>query len=165
MHLNAAYNFARWLTHDEVTAEDAVQEASLRAFRFFDQMDGPRPKAWFMAIVRNACFDEMRERGLRAAEESFDETVHGLAEEAQSNLVSPEAALMQAEALRDANARLAALPAEYREVVVLRELEGLSYKEIATVVGVPVGTVMSRLARGRDLLQGRARDAQREKLS
>jgi RNA polymerase sigma-70 factor (ECF subfamily) len=152
-HLDAAYNLARWLTGDAATAEDAIQEASLRAFRFFDQMEGPRPKAWFMAIVRNACLDALRERRLRSNEEAYDEDVHSTLDAARNAYESPESALERQDDAREVHARLAALPVEYREVVVLRELEGLSYKEIALVVGVPIGTVMSRLARGRDLLQ------------
>lgn len=162
VHLDAAYNLARWLTGDTATAEDAIQEASLRAFRFFDQMEGPRPKAWFMAIVRNACLDALRERRLHGNEEAYDEDVHGALDETRSSIESPESALERQDDARQVHARLAGLPAEYREVVVLRELEGLSYKEIAVVVGVPIGTVMSRLARGRDLLQRRALDGQRK---
>ena len=158
VHLDAAHNFARWLTGDAATAEDAVQEATLRAFRFFDQMAGPRPKAWFMAIVRNACLDEMRERRLRLLQDAYDEAVHGAVDEARL-----EVALARADESRQVHARLAGLPGEYREVVVLREFEGLSYKEIAAIVGVPIGTVMSRLARGRDLLQSRVLDARRRK--
>ena len=165
VHLNAAYNFARWLTRDAAVAEDAVQEASLRAFRFFHRMEGPRPKAWFMAIVRNACLDQLKERRLRGLDEAYDEAVHGAIDEARSELEPPEAALVRADESRQLQARLAALPSEYREVVVLRELEGLAYKEIAAIVGVPVGTVMSRLSRGRDLLQGHAVDARRRSAS
>jgi RNA polymerase sigma factor (sigma-70 family) len=165
VHLDAAYNFARWLTGDAAAADDAVQEASLRAFRFFHQMEGPRPKAWFMAIVRNACLDELKERRLRGLEEAYDEAVHGAVDEARSALEPPEAALVRADESRQLHARLAGLPSEYREVVVLRELEGLAYKEIAAIVGVPIGTVMSRLSRGRDLLQSRAVDARRRSSS
>jgi len=165
VHLDAAYNLARWLTGDAAAADDAVQEASLRAFRFFHQMEGPRPKAWFMAIVRNACLDELKERRLRGLEEAYDEAVHGTADEARSELEPPEAALVRADESRQLQARLAGLPSEYREVVVLRELEGLAYKEIAAIVGVPIGTVMSRLSRGRDLLQSRVVDARRRSSS
>jgi len=153
VHLDAAHNLARWLTGDAAAADDAIQEASLRAFRFFDQMEGPRPKAWFMAIVRNACLDALRERRLHAGEETYEEDIHGAAGGTESSIESPESALEREDDARQVHARLARLPAEYREVVVLRELEGLSYKEIALVVGVPIGTVMSRLSRGRDLLQ------------
>lgn len=165
VHLDAAHNFARWLTGDAATAEDAVQEATLRAFRFFDQMEGPRPKAWFMAIVRNACLDEMRERRLGLVQDAYDEAVHGAVDEARLELEPPEAALARADESRQVHARLAGLPGEYREVVVLREFEGLSYKEIAAIVGVPIGTVMSRLSRGRDLLQRRVLDARRRESS
>jgi RNA polymerase sigma-70 factor (ECF subfamily) len=161
VHLDAAHNLARWLTRDAAVAEDAVQEASLRAFRFFNQMEGPRPKAWFMAIVRNACVDALRDRRLLSHQEPYDDAEHGSVDEVRSQLEPPETAFARAEEFRELYARLAGLPVEYREVVVLRELEELSYKEIATVVGVPVGTVMSRLSRGRDLLQKRMLEARR----
>lgn len=152
-HLAAAYNLARWLLRDPSAAEDAVQEASLRAFRFFDCMHGASGKAWFMAIVRNACFDALKDRRRRTVEEVYDEALHGLAADARSGLEPPEVALVRAADARAVAACLAELPHEYREVVVLRELEGLAYKDIAAVVGVPIGTVMSRLARGRERLQ------------
>ena len=151
-HLDAAYNLARWLTQDESGAEDVVQDACLRAFRFLDHQHGPNPKAWFMAVVRNACIDWIKERRRRFQEEEFDETAHG----AEASAIEPP----DAAAARESDARwlhrcVEALPREYREVLVLRELEELSYKEIGAIVGVPPGTVMSRLARGRELLQQR----------
>ena len=158
-HLDAAYNLARWLTNNEATAEDAVQDACVRAFRFFDAMHGPSPKAWFMAIVRNACLDCLRERKRGGSTEEFDETQH-TSEEAyiSAELHSPER-----NALRNADARvvhsaIAALPLEYREVIVLRELEEMSYKDISDIVKIPIGTVMSRIARGRDLLREKLSD-------
>lgn len=148
-HLDAAYNLARWLTRDEAGAEDAVQNACLRAYRFFDAQQGPSPKAWLMAIVRNAAYDWIEERRRRSLEEQYDDEAHGLAAPGDS----PHAASERASEARRVRECIAALPVEYREVVVLRELEGLSYKEISAVVDVPIGTVMSRLSRGRDLLQ------------
>ncbi len=151
VHLDAAYNLARWILRDEALAEDAVQEASLRALRFFAGMHGPSPKAWFMAIVRNACLDRLRENRQRALEDSYEDEAHaGTAD-------SPEAAFERNADARWLYACICALPVEFREVVVLRELEELSYKEIGEIVDIPIGTVMSRLSRGRDLLGQRMR--------
>ena len=161
-HLDAAYNLARWLTRDEAGAEDAVQEACLRAFRFFEGQHGPSPKAWFMTVVRNACLDWLKEHRARAVEEEFDEEQHGAG---LGGHEQPEVAAERAADARWLNECVAALPREYREVLVLRELEGLSYKEISAVVGVLMGTVMSRIARGRDLLQQRLLEARRRKRS
>ena len=161
-HLDAAWNLARWLTRDEAGAEDAVQDACLRAFRFFETQQGPSPKAWFMTVVRNACLDWLKERRQRGVEEEYDDEEHGVGPGSQEG---PEAAAARAADVRWLNECMAALPREYREVLVLRELEELSYKEISAVVGVPMGTVMSRIARGRDLLQQRLREARRRKRS
>jgi RNA polymerase sigma-70 factor (ECF subfamily) len=148
-HLDAAFNLARWMLRDEAMAEDAVQEASLRALRFLGGMHGPSPKAWFMAVVRNACLDRIKENRTRLQEEAYDDDMHaGTAEQPE------DAAVRRADAAW-LHACLRALPAEYREVIVLRELEGLSYKEIGAVVDIPIGTVMSRLSRARDLLHER----------
>ena len=153
-HLDAAYDLARWLTNNDATAEDAVQDACVRAFRFFDTMQGPSPKAWFMAIVRNACLDCLRERKRDGSTEEFDEMQHTSEEVYTSaELDSPErSALRNAEA-REVHAAIAGLPLEYREVIVLRELEEMSYKEISDIAKIPVGTVMSRISRARDLLR------------
>jgi RNA polymerase sigma-70 factor (ECF subfamily) len=156
VHLDAAYNFARWLTHDEAGAEDAVQEACLRAFRFFEAQHGESPKAWFMTIVRNACLDWLKANRQRGLEEELDEQMHAGA------LETPDVAAGRASEARWLRACIATLPRDYREVLVLRELEELSYKEIGAIVGVPLGTVMSRLARGRDLLQQRLLAARRK---
>lgn len=156
VHLDAAHNLARWLTRDAAGADDAVQDACLRAFRFFDQLHGPSPKAWFMAVVRNACLDWLKNQRISGADEPYDEELHtaGATESLDTTVA------------RDSDARwvregIAALPREYREVLVLRELEELSYKEISAIVEVPIGTVMSRLSRGRDLLQRRLTQARR----
>src|SRR5262249_17928713 len=145
-HLDGAYNLARWLTRDEAGAEDAVQEACLRAFRFFEDQHGPSPRAWVMAVVRNACLDWLKEHRQRAVEEAYDDDEHGAAAGGHEQ---PEVAAVRAADARWLHACMATLPREYREVLVLRELEDLSYREISTVVGVPMGTVMSRIARGR----------------
>ena len=163
VHLDAAHNLARWLARDAAVAEDAVQEASLRAFRFFDQMHGASAKAWFMAIVRNACIDGIKAHRGHRFEEAYDEDLHVVPDEGRSGLETPEAAAMRAAESRSLHACILALPLEYREVLVLRELEELSYKEIAAIVGVPIGTVMSRLSRGRDLLSKRVLDPRQRK--
>jgi RNA polymerase sigma-70 factor, ECF subfamily len=140
-HRKAAYNLARWLTRNEHDAEDVVQEAYLRAYRFFEGFHGGDSRAWLLAIVRNTCHTWMQQNRRLVLEENLAE--------AEAMEPSPEALLIEnvdRESLRRA---IEELPAEFREAIVLREMEGLSYKEIASVTGVPVGTVMSRLARAR----------------
>jgi RNA polymerase sigma-70 factor (ECF subfamily) len=142
-HLNAAYNLARWLTNRD-EAEDLVQEAYLRAFRFFDSYDGRDGKAWLLAVVRNTCLTWLGRAGpLRAV--GFDENVHGTGRP-RANAEEALAAGARAEALRGC---VEALPAEYREAIVMRELEEMPYRQIAEATGTPIGTVMSRLSRGR----------------
>ena len=157
MHLDAAYNLARWVLRDESAAEDVVQDASLRAFRFFDGMTGPSPKAWFMAIVRNACRDWIKANRERRLEESYEDESHGLqvARSIHVTLESPDVAAERSADARWLRACILSLPIEFREVIMLREFEALSYKEISVIVEVPIGTVMSRLSRGRDLLRQR----------
>jgi RNA polymerase sigma-70 factor (ECF subfamily) len=141
-HLDAAYNLARWLTGSAQEAEDAVQEACVRAVEYFDGFRGEDGRAWLLAIVRNACYDRFRKKQPTA------EFV-----EAADPAPNPEMLQIQAvhrEMLRSALERL---PAEYREALILREMEGLSYREIAQVTDVPMGTVMSRLARARAALR------------
>lgn len=147
-HLNAAYNLARWLTRNGDDAEDLVQEAYLRAFRSFDTFEGQDGRAWLLAVVRNTCFTWLRKQGEHPVAE-FDEQMHSAAD------CSPDAesVLVNQAALASLDGCLEALPPEFREAIVLRELEELSYKEISRIAGVPVGTVMSRLARGRKRLQ------------
>ena len=167
VHLDAAYNLARWLTRDPSGADDAVQEACLRAFRFFDSLQGPSPKAWLMAIVRNACLDWLKDQRLRDTDEAYDEDRHAASPVTQSNnaMESPETAAARTSDARWLHEGITALPREQREVLVLRELEELSYKEISAIVGVPIGTVMSRLSRGRDLLQQRLVQSRERKKS
>jgi RNA polymerase sigma-70 factor (ECF subfamily) len=148
VHLDAAHNLARYLLRDPHQAEDAVQEAFLRAIRHFDSFRGTDGRAWLLSIVRNSCYTQLRRRRPEGQKVEFDEALHSPQEESSG----PEADLastITSESLREGFNRLAA---EYREVLVLRELEGLSYKEIAQVAGVPIGTVMSRMARGRKQL-------------
>ena len=160
-HLNAAYNLARWLTRDDFGAEEAVQEACVRAYRAFDNVHDASPKAWFMAIVRHCSFDWRRANKAHALEDAYDEDAHG----SNSGGVSPETLALQNDEARWVRAVISALPPEYREVIVLRELDELSYKEISAIVEVPIGTVMSRLARGRELLQQRVSASRARKLS
>jgi RNA polymerase sigma-70 factor (ECF subfamily) len=147
-HLPAAYNLARWLTRNDHDAEDLVQEAYLRAFRSFETFQGVDGRAWLLAVVRNTCLTWLRKKGLHTTEE-FDEQAHSAA----SDSPDAESLLLNQAALGSLNECLEALPVEFREVIVLRELEELSYKEISDIARVPVGTVMSRLARGRKRLQ------------
>lgn len=153
VHLDAAWHFARWMAGDEALAQDALQDACVKALRAFESRTGPSAKAWFIAVVRNACLDLMRERRGRGVEEEFDEDAHRAP--TAGSMEPPEDAAARASEGRWIRAEIARLPQEYREVIVLRELEELSYKEISAIVKVPIGTVMSRLARGRDLLASR----------
>jgi RNA polymerase sigma-70 factor (ECF subfamily) len=150
VHLDAAYNLARWVLNDEAAAEDAVQDACVRALRFFDTISGPSTKAWFMAVVRNCCTDVLRQRLRGGRQDEYDEDLHGGVDGTAT--ATPEGIALRADEVRSVREAIATLPREYREVIVLRELEELSYKEISAIVQVPIGTVMSRLARGRKLL-------------
>ncbi|MGZ6144135.1 MAG: sigma-70 family RNA polymerase sigma factor [Myxococcales bacterium] len=147
-HLPAAYDLCRWLIRDATEAEDALQEACVRAFRFFDGFSGQKPRAWLLAVVRNTCFTRRKARAALKPEAFDDGTVVHLPRHPD-----PEAALLNSATARSINDAVAALPEDFREVFVLRELEGLSYKEIAEVAQVPIGTVMSRLSRAREALQ------------
>lgn len=153
-HLDAAYNFARWLTRDERNAEDVAQEACLRAFKSLDSFHGGNGRAWLLAIVRNTYYTWLKKSRVERANVSFDDETMEAAElaELESSGGAVDLALQQQDARRLVNAALEQLPEEFREVIVLRELEDLSYKEIAAIAGIPLGTVMSRLARARKLL-------------
>jgi len=146
-HLNAAYNLARWMTRNGDDAEDLVQEAFLRAYRSFETFQGNDARAWLLAVVRNTCFTWLKRKGQATVE--FDEQIHGSDDETPST----ESVLLNEAALGSLQGCLEGLPLEFREVIILRELEELSYKQISEVARVPVGTVMSRLARGRKRLQ------------
>ncbi|RDS84780.1 RNA polymerase subunit sigma [Dyella monticola] len=148
-YLDAAYNLARWLTRDDADAQDVVQEAMLRAFRYFDSFRGGDARVWLLAIVRNT-FYSLRAKGASDdAHESFDDDTHGLIDEQ----LSPEARVLLAVDVRALHAALGQLPHPLREAIVLRELEECSYKEIASITGQKIGTVMSRLARARERLK------------
>src|SRR5512143_3747953 len=156
-HLDSAHNLARWILRDERDAEDVTQEACLRAYQFFEGFRGENAKAWLLALVRNTCstwLERNRGKGLS----SFDEEIHSAPEVSSPSTrdaAGPEAALLQNADREMVQRALEELPAAYREALVLREIEGLSYKEISAVAEVPLGTVMSRLARGRGLLRQR----------
>ncbi len=156
-HLDAAYNLARWLTRNDHDAEDVVQEAFVRAMRYFDRMKGNEARPWLLAIVRNTCYSWLEKNrpsdvvGLDDAGPlaSDIETVgHASATEA-----NPEVILLQSANRKLVNQALEELPVVFREVIVMREIEDLSYKEIASIAGIPSGTVMSRLSRGREMLK------------
>lgn len=148
-HLDAAYNLARWLIPDERDAEDAVQEACLRAFRFVDGFRGGDSRAWLLRIVRNTCYSWLRQNREAQASVPFEETLS----QAVDDDADPEVVAFHAVDTQMLRQALEEMPVEFREVIILRELEGLSYKEIASVTDVPMGTVMSRLARARQWLQ------------
>ena len=148
-HLDAAYNLARWLTRNEYDAQDVVQEAYMRAFRFFGQCRGANVRAWLLSIVRNTSYTWLQHNRHHQETSEFDEGVCG----PDPSSPNPEEALHQGDRKSILQQALEALPLQLREVLILRELEGLSYKEIAEVTGSPAGTVMSRLWRARDGLR------------
>ncbi len=152
-HLDAAYNLARWLTRSDQDARDIVQEAYLRAFKFFDGFRGGNGRAWLLGIVRNTFYTWLRQNRKQDSNTPFDEESHSMEATGPGQPDNnPESILSRADDARRLNQALAKLPLEFREIVVLRDLEDLSYKEIAEVSAIPIGTVMSRLARGRKLL-------------
>lgn len=154
-HLRAAYALARWLSLDDQVAKDVMQEAYLRAFRFFDGFRGENARAWLLAIVRNTWLTQ-RHAARAHAEETYDETLHEAAvDEDLSTRSDPLLQLERASSGAYVRRVLAQLPAEFREILLLREVEELSYKEIAQTLAIPMGTVMSRLARARHLLARR----------
>ena len=148
-HLRAAYNLARWLTRNETDAEDVVQEAYLRAYKHFGSFHGGDGRPWLLAIVRNTCYTWMQHNRSPEVTIPLDDDLH----EIESKDLNPEALLLQSADTQMVRQALEELPVEFREVLVLRELEGLSYKQIADVSDIPIGTVMSRLARARKRLQ------------
>jgi RNA polymerase sigma-70 factor (ECF subfamily) len=154
--LNAAYRLARWLVHDDHHAQDLVQDAYLSAFKAFAGFAGEDGKAWILTIVRHACYRWLQRNKRQPDAEEFDETLHsldGAGLRADSPNDDPESWLLKDESRRLVHRALEKLPPEFREIIVLRELEGYSYSEIANIVAIPVGTVMSRLARARTLLR------------
>jgi len=147
-HLDAAYNLARWLTRNDADAQDVVQDAYLRALRFFGGFRGSDARAWLLTIVRNTCYTFLKRSKSRELISDFAEAAYAR----ESGEPDPEMVQLMKAQTQLVTEAIEKLPIEFREVVVLRELEELSYKEIAEVTGIPIGTVMSRLARARKRL-------------
>ena len=148
-HLDAAFNYARWLTRNDADAEDVVQDACVRAMRFFSSLRDDDARAWLFTIVRNTWYSRVSRKPNVAVGSSLNDGQ----DQRPDNALDPEERLLQQHTVALVRDALEQLPVDFREVIVLREIEGLSYKEIAAVAGVPIGTVMSRLARARDRLQ------------
>src|SRR5690349_21363504 len=146
-HLDAAFNLARWLMRSRSDAEDVAQEAMLRAFKFFRGFHGGDARAWLLQIVRNTCYTWLEKNRPVATAAEFDEELH------TEPGPTPETLAIAGDNRERLTRALEELPARFREVLVLRELEGCSYKEIATITSMPIGTVMSALSRARSRLQ------------
>ncbi len=152
-HLDAAYNLARWLARNERDAEDVVQEACLRAFRFYASFHGGNARAWLLAIVRNTYYTWLEKNRAQMQNVEFtDDTVAAVDYDVATTADSVERLLQEDDTRQLVRRALEMIPAEFREVIVLRELEDLSYREIAQVADIPLGTVMSRLSRARKLM-------------
>ena len=147
-HLDAAFNYARWLTKSDADAEDVVQDAAVRALRFFSSLRNDDARAWLLTIVRNTWYARFS-KPVRADRHAV---LDDMKDERPDEQLDPEALMIQQQAVKRVQRAIEELPVDFREVIALRELEGLSYKEIAAVIGTPIGTVMSRLARGRERL-------------
>lgn len=147
-HLDAAFNYARWLTKSHAEAEDVVQDACVRAMRYFSSLRDDNPRPWLFAIIRNTWYSRISRRP-DLTKVDMDDSAR---RERPDQALDPEERLLQQHTIALVRAALDQLPVDFREVIVLRDLEGLSYKEIAAVVSVPIGTVMSRLARARERL-------------
>jgi RNA polymerase sigma-70 factor (ECF subfamily) len=149
-HLDAAFNYARWLTKNDADAEDVVQDAAMRAFRFFASQRGDNPRSWLLTIVRHTWYARLTQRAARPQSAEYEE----MTDPRTGDQPSPETLLSQRQTVDRVRQAVESLPVDFREVIVLRELEGMSYKDIAEVAGIPIGTVMSRLARARERLLG-----------
>jgi RNA polymerase sigma-70 factor, ECF subfamily len=147
-HLDAAFNYARWLTKNDADAEDVVQDACMRAMRYFSSLRDADARAWLFTIVRNVWYSRVSRRSSVLETPSLEDAQ----DERPDDALDPEERLLQQYTVARVREALERLPVDFREVVVLREIEGLSYKEIAAIVRVPLGTVMSRLARARERL-------------
>ena len=150
-HLDAAYNLARWLSGNALDADDIVQDAFMRAFRFFESLRGESARPWLLAIVRRTWYTEWRRRTNSQEVAPFDDALDetSLFEPICETYADPQTLLLKGEHARLVREALMQLPVEFREVLILRELEEMSYRDIAVIADLPVGTVMSRLARGR----------------
>src|SRR5579871_5192442 len=148
-HLDAAHNLARWLTGDEHDAEDVLQEASLRALKFIGGFRGGNIRAWLLTIVRNTAYTWLKQNRNYNTSANFEETAPDL----EDHAANPESLMIRNAHVSAVRQALTQIQVEFREAIILREMEGLSYKEIADVAGVPIGTVMSRLARGREAMK------------
>jgi RNA polymerase sigma factor (sigma-70 family) len=147
-HLDSAYNLARWMTGNDQDAQDVVQEACLRAIKFASGYRGENGRAWFLSVVRNTCYTWMKQnRSL-----TFSSNIERLAGKETKEEISGEAILIQHLQAKELSKSIAALPEDFRAMIILREMEELSYKEISQILHVPIGTVMSRLARARERL-------------
>ena len=147
-HLDAAFNYARWLTRSDEDAQDVVQDACVRAIRFFSSLRSEDARAWLLTIVRNAWYARLSAGKRPQPDVVYDETT----DYRSDDTLDPEALAVQQQTIARVREAIEQLPVEFRDVLVLRELEGLAYKDIAVVVGVPIGTVMSRLSRARERL-------------
>jgi RNA polymerase sigma factor (sigma-70 family) len=146
-HMRAAYNLARWLVRNDQDAEDIVQESFLKAFKAQESFRGSEAKTWMLSIVRNTAMDFLRRHKSGIAVTLGDQGY-----EPEDHSPDPERVLLEQSRREQVRQAISHLAGEFREVIVLREMEGLSYKEIASVLSIPMGTVMSRLSRARDLL-------------
>lgn len=149
-HMNAAYNLARWMSRSDSDAQDVVQESYLRAFKYFDGFRGGDSRAWLLRIVRNVFYDWLKYNRRQETSEPFDEETHGAIDETRG---SDGRLLLEKADHELLHKAIAGLPLEFREILVLRELEGFSYNEISQLANIPLGTVMSRLARARERLR------------
>lgn len=155
-HMPAAYNLARWLTRNDHDAEDLTQTAFLRAFRFFDGFRGEDARTWIYAIIRNEFYSALRADRYQQAESSFDELEHSLQDSigaGHASMGDPANIMMSHDRQQQVRNALELLPVHYRDVLILRDMEDLSYEQIASITALPLGTVMSRLSRGRSMLQ------------
>jgi RNA polymerase sigma-70 factor (ECF subfamily) len=148
VHMDAAYSLARWLTRNELDAEDVVQDAYLRAFSYLASFRGGDARAWLLTIVRNTYYSRRKQNRVHEPMDPFDEELHSVRPDAPN----PETIVVDQQQKWILRGALDDLPAQYREVLLLREMEGLCYQEIANKLGVPIGTVMSRLSRARKRL-------------
>jgi RNA polymerase sigma-70 factor (ECF subfamily) len=152
--LDSGYNLARWLLRDEAAAEDVVQEAALRAFRYLDSLQGHAARPWFLRIVRNTCYSWIEDRDTgRELTGWDDEQLERLQADAGHVAADPAELLSRSRERARIEIAIRALAPAYREMIVLREIEGLDYADIALVASIPIGTVMSRLSRARALLR------------